>query len=448
MKFLFAVLSVVFLVSAQAQVVSGPMLGQVELRTAKIWLEVAPTVRQVVLHYGQKGAAPKKITYTGVLGKEFNPIQFSVGGLDVNTLYEYSFVIDGKPVSQKGSFTTKALWQYRTPAPDFTFLAGSCAYFNEPQYDRPGKPYGQDSSIFETMAQEKAAFMLWTGDNWYTREVDISSAWGLWYRPHRDRSLAVLQPFLKAMPHYASWDDHDYGPDNSAASYILKDESRNVFMNYWANPSYGQDNEGIYTIISYSDVDIFLCDDRWWRTADDLKDSIDGKPNPEKAMLGPKQMNWLKNALLTSKATFKIIVIGSQVLNPVSPFDKWSAFSYEYNDLMGFLKSYNLDGVLFLSGDRHHTEVIKVDRPGSYPLFDVTISPLTSGTYPFSGAEANNPFRQIGIAEKQNYGRVRVSGAKGNRELAVDFVGVHGALLGQWRVSEAALKTPKQEPFK
>jgi alkaline phosphatase D len=245
------------------------------------------------------------------------------------------------------------------------------------------------------------------------------------------------------MPHYASWDDHDYGPNNSAASYILKDESRKVFMHYWANPSYGQDGEGIYTMISYSDVDIFLCDDRWWRSADAMRDSVDGKPNPEKIMLGSKQMQWLKNALLNSDATFKVIVIGSQVLNPVSPFDRWSAFSYEYNDFMGFLKSYGINGVLFLSGDRHHSEVIKVDRPGTYSLFDVTVSALTSRGYPFGGPEKENPYRLLGIAQKQNYGRITVSGAKGARLLKVDFVGVHGAPLGTWSVPASALQTPE-----
>jgi alkaline phosphatase D len=435
---------VLLFVNLHAQVVSGPMLGQVELRTAKIWLEVAPAVKTVVLQYGKHGRGISKIvSYKGELGKEFNPIIFEIGGLDVNTTYSYHFLIDGKVVPQHGTFTTKELWQYRKSAPDFTFLTGSCAYFNEPPYDRPGKPYGQDSSIFETMAKEKAAFMLWTGDNWYTREVDYGSAWGLWYRPHHDRSHAVLQPFLKAMPHYASWDDHDYGPNNSDGSYILKEESRNVFMHYWANPSYGHNGQGIYTKLSYSDVDIFLCDDRWWRSADDVKDSVNGRPNPEKMLLGPVQMQWLKNAVLSSSATFKIIVIGSQVLNPVSPFDRWSAFSFEFNELMGFLKSYGISGVLFLSGDRHHSEVIKVERPGTYPLFDVTVSPLTSGMYPFSGPELNNPYRLLGIAEKQNYGRITVRGAKGQRQLEVTFVGLHGEALGRWSVAETDLKIPK-----
>jgi alkaline phosphatase D len=136
-------------------------------------------------------------------------------------------------------------------------------------------------------------------------------------------------------------------------------------------------------------------------------------------------------------------VVGSQVLNPVSPFDKWRSFSAEYNHLMEFLKSYNLGGVLFMSGDRHHSEIIKVDRPGSYPLYDITISPLTSGTHAFSGPEAANPFRVLGIAGKQNYGRITVSGATGQRMLRVDFLGIKGEPLGNWSIGEGELKTTK-----
>ncbi|MBK8280112.1 MAG: hypothetical protein IPK94_08370 [Saprospiraceae bacterium] len=31
--------------------------------------------------------------------------------------------------------------------------------------------------------------------------------------------------------------------------------------------------------------------------------------------------------------------------------------------------------------------LLKLKRPGSYPLYDITISPLTSGTHTFSGTE-------------------------------------------------------------
>ncbi len=430
-------------VFAQPRVLSGPMLGPVELRDAKVWVEVSPEVKSVTLQYNKSGDPKSKtIAYRGELGNEFNPLQFTIGGLDVNTTYQYKIWINGKATTAGGQFTTKDLWQWRKPAPDFSFLTGSCAYFNQPEYDRPGKPYGGDSSIFETMAKEKAAFMLWLGDEWYTREVDYYSEWGLWYRARHDRALPVLQNFWKSMPQLAMWDDHDYGPNDIGKNYILKNTSREIWKKYWCNPSYGEKGEGTYTMTSWGDADIFLTDDRWWRSADRTRDSVDGFPNPEKEMLGAQQMEWLKNSLLYSTATFKIVAMGSQVLNPVSPFDKWSEFPVEYQEFMDFIRDNNISGVVFLTGDRHHSEIIKVERPGTYALYDITVSPLTSGTHVFGGAEAKNPYRVLGIDQKQNYAKFSFSGNRNERILTVDFFGVKGDKLGTWSISEKELKKP------
>lgn len=436
------ILGATFSLGAQSTaVVSGPMLGPVELRDAMIWLEVKPSVRVVVVQYRKTGTATYKTkAYTGSLGNEFNPLQIQIGGLDYDTEYEYRFVLDGKISNATGKFKTKDLWQWRKPAPDFSFLTGSCNYVNEPGFDRPGRPYGGDSSIYETMAKEKAAFMLWTGDIWYTREVDYYSKWGLWYRAHHDRKVPVLQSFLKAMPHWAMWDDHDYGPNDIGSNYILKEESRKVFMNYFCNPSYGENGQGIYTMNTWSDVDFFMIDDRWWRSAEQILDSIDGKANPEKRMLGAQQMNWLKNSLAYSAATFKIIVVGSQVLNPVSSLDKLINFPVEYQELMDFLTNQKINGVVFLTGDRHHSEIIKVAREGAYPLYDITISPLTSGMARFSGKEVNNPYRLLGVDQEKNYGRFSFSGPRNNRVMKVEILGVKGELLGSWQVHEKELK--------
>lgn len=444
-NFIPGLIAILFFISSTAQprIVSGPMLGPVELRDAKLWIEVSPEVRSVSLQYNKKGdTKTKTIIYKGALGNEFNPVQFVVGGLEFNSTYQYRIWLDGKTSNYGGEFTTKDLWQWRKPAPDFSFLTGSCAYFNQPAYDRPGKPYGGDSSIFETMAKEQAAFMLWLGDEWYTREVDYYSDWGLWYRASHERAIPVLQKFLKAMPQFAMWDDHDYGPNDIGRSYILKNTSREIWQKYWCNPSYGENGQGTYTMTSWGDADIFLTDDRWWRSEDRIKDSVDGFPNPDKEMLGTQQMDWLKNSLLYSSATFKIIAMGSQVLNPVSPFDKWWDFPAEYDEIMNFIKEYKINGVLFLTGDRHHSEIIKVDRPGTYPLYDITVSPLTSGTHSFGAAEKNNPYRVLGIDEKQNYARFSFSGKRTERKLTVEFFGIKGDKLGQWSITEKELKTP------
>jgi alkaline phosphatase D len=429
---------------AQPRIISGPMLGPVELRDAKVWVEVSPEVKSASLQYNKKGDAKivKTISYKGELGNEFNPLQFTIGGLDFNTVYEYKILLNGKITNNGGEFTTKDLWQWRKPVPDFSFLTGSCAYFNQPVYDRPGKPYGLDSSIFESMAKEKSAFMLWLGDNWYTRDVDYYSEWGLWYRAQHDRAQPVLQKFLKAMPHFSTWDDHDYGPNDIGKSYILKEASRKIFMNYFCNPSYGENGQGIYTMTSWGDADIFITDDRWFRSEDKWPDSVDGKPNPEKRMLGKQQMDWLKNSLLFSTATFKIIAVGSQVLNKLSPYEKLGHFPAEYDELMNFLKDNKINGVLFLTGDRHHSEIIKAERTGTYTLYDITVSPLTSSTTIFDGPEKNNPDRVFGIEGKQNYAKFSFSGKKDERKLLIEFFGVKGDKLGEWNISEKELKTP------
>ncbi len=424
-------------------ILSGPMLGQIELRTAAIWLQVSPDISSVTLIYWKEGhpEASSEKKYEGALGREFNPVRIDIGGLDFDSRYEYQFVLNHIKSTASGSFRTKDLWQWRKPAPDFNFLTGSCAYFNEAVYDRPGKPYGGDSVIFESMAKDTAAFTLWLGDNWYTREADYMSEWGLWYRASRDRAQPVLQHLLKAMPQYAIWDDHDFGPDNSGFSYGLKEVSRQIFMRYWCNPFYGEDQQGIYSQISYGDVDLFLTDDRYFRSADEMEDSIYGKPNPDKHFFGDRQLKWLEDALVQSRATFKIIAIGSQTLNPMATDEGFYLYSAEYQTLMEFLKRSDIKGVIFLTGDRHHSEIIKTERPGNYDLFDITVSPFTSGVARVKGAEINNPSRVPGsLVEQRNYAKIGVEGKKNERILKVQFRAEDGKTLYSWSISENQLK--------
>src|SRR5690349_4116765 len=141
-------------------ILAGPMLGFVELRSAKIWCEVSQSTEKVSINFKKVGANANgsTIVYKGSLGESFNPITFQLTGLDFNTSYQYEItaVSNQKTFKKEGKFTTTDLWQYRKNAPDFSFLTGSCAYFNEAAVDRqfveinnphtPSKSYGGDSS--------------------------------------------------------------------------------------------------------------------------------------------------------------------------------------------------------------------------------------------------------------------------------------------------------------
>ncbi len=434
------------------------MLGHIDFRTATLWVEFEKNTdaATAVCHIKNRGNQ-KAITAVPVQKPTTDPYVFTktyvFTGLEPNTTYDYEIATVVKPnvKAQKmtGSFTTDELWQWRKDPPAFTFLTGSCAYFNQSVYDRPGKPYGNDSAIFQVMARTPASFMLWLGDNWYTREVDYYSDWGLYYRASLTRSLPIMQNFWKAMPHYAIWDDHDFGWNDADKSYPLKQTSRHVFIDYWTNPGYGENGEGTYTKITKNDLDIFMLDDRWWRSADDMDDSIKGQPNPDKHMWGKAQMDWLKNGLLNSMVnksiSFRIIATGSQVLNPVSPYDCAQHYPVELHELLNFIRDNKIEGVVFLDGDRHHSEVIKIQDKGMYPLYDVTASPLTSGSNFFSGPEKDNPYRVMGVENMQNFSKVTVSGPAKNRTLTVEFIGPKGDKLNEWSVAATELKIANGE---
>jgi hypothetical protein len=116
---------------------------------------------------------------------------------------------------------------------------GSCAYINEAAYDRPGNPYGSEYEIFEAINESKPDFMIWLGDNMYLREPDWNSWTGITKRWTHSRSVPEMQPLLASAHHYAIWDDHDYGPNNSDRGWWNKNQTYEAFQLFWANPSYG-----------------------------------------------------------------------------------------------------------------------------------------------------------------------------------------------------------------
>ncbi|HSR40071.1 MAG TPA: hypothetical protein VLL95_14245, partial [Phnomibacter sp.] len=70
----------------------------------------------------------------------------------------------------------------------------------------------------------------------------------------------------------------------------------------------------------------------------------------------------------------------------------------------------------------------------------ITCSPLTSGTHPFGGKEANNPWRVVGVDKLQNFGRISISGPRSSRTLKVEFAGLKGEKLAEWQVGEQELR--------
>jgi alkaline phosphatase D len=281
--------------------------------------------------------------------------QFTVGLLEPGRTYGYRVMINGKEqkVPQELKFKTQALWQWRTDPPDWKMAFGSCAFVNETRYDRLGRPYGgvpEDKRIYASMAGQSPDLTVWGGDYLYFREVDEDSELGLRYRWRYDRGTPEQQVLLRTGSHVSIWDDHEYGPNDGNSSYRLKGEALTLFKRYWANPSFGlPELPGTFTTYRFNDAELFMLDNRYYRDADELQAK-------DKTKLGAGQLRWLKNALLMSVSPVKLIVAGSQVTNDASTYDGWHNFPEERADILKFLVDHKINGVIFMTGDRHFTE--------------------------------------------------------------------------------------------
>jgi len=409
---------------------SGPMLGYSEMTETVVWLQTRKPSRVQVRFWKQGQMATARLSNAVETVEATDQIaRIKISGLEFGAKYDYEVYIDGLRVAlpYAATFQTQPVWRWRTDPPAMKIAIGSCAYINDPPYDRPGRPYGDGVEIFKSIADQKPDAMVWLGDNIYYREADWLSEAGMRYRYSHNRELAELQPLLASVHHYAIWDDHDFGPDNSDRTFRLRGEALRVFKDYWANMTYGTDDApGVFGRFEWGDVEFFLLDDRYHRAPNRMP------PGPEKVMFGEAQMRWLMESLASSNATFKIIAGGNQMLNPMTFFEAFGNYPAEQKRLFDFLRETKITGVLFISGDRHHTELIKREDVSAYPLYDFTSSPLTAGTAR-SEREAYNAARVANtlVTGIKNFGLIEVSGTAKDRRLLLRAIDLKGKEV--WR---------------
>jgi len=407
---------------------SGPMAGYADMREAVIWVQTNREASVFATYADVE--SPEVIRFTDKVRtykKEAFTAHLIADTLEPGHRYNYSIYIDDMPVElpYPTQFSTPPLWRWRGDPPDFTMLTRSCTYINEPEYDRPGNPYGGDYRIFTGMAAQKADFMLWLGDNVYLREPDWNSRTGIYKRYTHTRSLPELQPFLASMHHYAIWDDHDYGPDNSNKSFFNKAQTFDAFRFFWGNPTYGtSDIEGAFSSFQWGDADFFLLDNRWYRDPDEIR-----KGN--KTILGEKQLDWLLDNLVTSRATFKIVAMGGQFLSDAATSELYSAngFHEERQKIIDFIYTHQIKNVVFLTGDVHFSEISMLKAEGKPTIYDLTFSTMSAGVNT-QGETWKNTLRMPGtVAMERNYGKILFSGSAKARTLTVSCYSTDNRIL-------------------
>ncbi len=415
-----------------SRLLAGPVIGNVTSTTAQVWIAYRGKGQNALI---LGDTAEKRVYYPtdySYINNKAGEVALTMDftGLKPGHIYNILISIQGWGAHTKYSFKTSSDSTYQ----DFNFLLGSCALMNTDILR--GLFPGGSNWIFYRMKKKNGDFMVWLGDNVY------------YFYPHHYRSYEDMfkrqlkirkvynkkyRDFLGNQPNFSIWDDHDFGPNDANKNFPLKDTSLLVYKGFW--PNYYPDQKvfpGNYFNFRYHDAEFFMTDDRFYR---------DPESDSTGDFLGETQMVWLKNKLLMSDASFKFICVGSQVLNDNHFGESYARYKRERDDLFDFISHNNIKGVMFLTGDKHYSEICKRDWNG-FPLYDFTCSPLTSPALPrrIFGAY-HNPWRIKGTDYPlKNFGRISISGEKGNREMKIEIFGRGGYKKREYSINQNDLK--------
>jgi alkaline phosphatase D len=280
---------------------------------------------------------------------------------------------------------------------------GSCVNTNtHPMLDR-------------TLALPFELFIL-LGDNIY---ADTTNAAVMAQKYRVRKASAWFQALRKKAPLLATWDDHDFGWNDAGASYPMKRKSQQLFCDFMDLPANApqRHREGIYDAQVFGPpggrVQVILLDTRYFRsdlaTGQNNVVPSGGKyiphPDPNVTMLGAAQWSWLEEQLRVP-AELRIIASSIQFISEFSGGEAWANMPREKQRMLNLLEKTRANGVLFISGDRHWAELSRLDRPGTYPLYDLTSSALTEEHK--RGTPTPNRFREGPTYHGNNAGMITI----------------------------------------
>ncbi|MFA5941017.1 MAG: alkaline phosphatase D family protein [Sinimarinibacterium sp.] len=286
------------------------------------------------------------------------------------------------------------------PSP-LSFVYGSCG--------------SQFNAIFDHLAARAPDLFIWQGDLNYPDThgpfaQNMAGYAGIW-RHFLDNPR--MAPILERASFVAGRDDHDYG---------LQDANAASLVPWGIEPWNALINPQTYQLLSFGLVDIWVLDQRMFKSDPTLADA------PDKTLLGAEQRQWLMDGLAASRAPFHV-VCSPCTLAPAPGANardgSWaSGFTAERDLILQHIAAYVGGQTVFLTGDTHFTMVW--DRDG---LFEQRACPLDIPTP--NDQNISNPLLELDFgstpgvtywSRRSHFSLLRV-GAEGNSAvLTIDLV--------------------------
>lgn len=265
----------------------------------------------------------------------------------------------------------------------------------------------KEQPILWKIAEQNPDLFIYLGDNVYgdTENMnELRNKYAMLSCKPEFQNLCATTPIL------AVWDDHDYGHNDIGYEYCKKEESKEIFLEFWQEPliSERRNHEGIYDVRYFGDsahrVQIILLDNRTFRSK--LEEDNNGyieSTDASKTMLGTSQWNWLSQTLM-EPAKVRIICSSTQFCTEHNYMEAWANFPKEQEHMAQIIRDTQANGVVFISGDVHYAELSKRVYNGNYPLYDLTSSGLTEE----NEGIAANAFRIFDTYNHPNFGELSI----------------------------------------
>ncbi len=272
----------------------------------------------------------------------------------------------------------------------------------------------EQASMWKLLLEDKPEVILMIGDNVYADRIpggyQAATPEQLWDRYVDSRNTLDIFKAKDLVPVFATWDDHDYGRNDSDRTYAFKEDSAKVFHAFFAQAQATGEytrGPGVSSMWSAFGLRFLFLDNRTFRSPNKLD-------LPDQTHFGVEQEDWIEAQLKSAKEPV-LLISGDQFFGGYQMFESYEgSHPKSFTTQLARWKKSKVP-IVFVSGDRHLSEVIQVPvKSLGYPTFELTSSPLHAKVFPDAFQKSPNPNQKMGIAGKYNYMLVNIekSGSK------------------------------------